>query len=1159
MFSRFFIDRPIFASVLSIIITLAGGITLSTLPLAQYPEITPPTVEVSAYYPGANAQVVADTVAAPIEQQVNGVENMMYMSSQCTNDGTYILTVTFKHDVDLNMAQVLVQNRESLAEPILPDLVKRRGVAVKKKSPSILMIVNIYSPDDRRDNLYLSNYATIQLRDELARLEGVGDITYIGQRNYSMRVWLDPQKMTFRSLTSSDVVNAITQQNIQVAAGQLGQPPVPTGQAFQFTITTLGRLTDAEQFADMILKTDAQGGVVRLRDVARIELGAQGYDQDCTLDGRATVALSVYQRPGSNALKTAQLVRAKMEELKTRFPEGVDYKIVYDTTPFIVESVDEVFNTLRDAVILVAFVVLLFLQNWRSALIPLVAVPVAIVGTFAVMAALGFSLNNLTLFGLVLAIGIVVDDAIVVVEAVEHHIEHGLAPREATIMAMNQVSSPVIAVGLVLTAVFVPCAFISGITGQFYKQFALTIATSTVISAFNSLTLSPALSALLLRPRQKGVYQALPVPAFIGIGGWAGYTWLGAYLSQLAGAWMPKGLPPLIEAWAGPGLAILAGSLLGWIASSVLNRVMGWCFSVFNQGFDVATAVYTRVVGGLLRISVVVLLLYGGLLGLTYWGFTRTPTGFIPSQDKGYLLVNVQLPDSSSLERTQQVMRHVEAIAAKVPGVSHTLAIAGQSILMNANAPNFGAMYVMLDEFHHRTRAHLSGPAIATALQDRLQVEVVDGLVNVFEAPPVNGLGTAGGFKIVIEDRGDLGNKELETVTNQVLASASKPEWSRYLSGLFTSFRANTPWLYLDIDRDKAKLEGISISELFNTLQVYLGSLYVNDFNRFGRTWQVNVQGDSSFRKQLDDLSGLRVRNDRGGMVPLGSVAQIRDVSGPVMITRYNLYPAAAINLNAAPGTSSGQAIDAMEHMVDLELPQAMRAVWTELAHLQLETGSTAMFAFTLAVVLVFLVLAAQYESWSLPLAVILVVPMCLLCSTLGVNLAHMDINIFTQVGFIVLVGLACKNAILIVEFAKKRREDGTHRTQATLEACQLRLRPIMMTSFAFILGVVPLMISQGAGAEMRRTLGTAVFSGMLGVTLFGIFLTPVFYWVIQWFSDKRAAAALAREAREESSTPPGHSRDGDGNGAAPGLPSNGEPVHIKGHGQPHASSHVVH
>jgi multidrug efflux pump subunit AcrB len=830
VFSRFFIDRPIFASVLSIMITLAGGITVISLSVAQYPEITPPTVEVSAFYPGANAQVVADTVAAPIEQQVNGVENMMYMSSQCTNDGNYILTVTFKPGVDLNMAQVLVQNRESLAEPILPDLVKRRGVSVKKKSPSILMIINIFSPDGSKDNLYLSNYATIQLRDELARLDGVGDITYIGQRNYSMRVWLDPQKMTFRNLTSSDIVDAISQQNIQVAAGQLGQPPVSTGQAFQFTITTLGRLSDPEQFADMILKTDALGGVVRLHDVGRVELGAQGYDQECTLDGKQTVALSVYQRPGSNALKTAGLVREKMEELKQRFPEGVDYAIVYDTTPFITESVHEVFKTLQDAVILVAIVVLLFLQNWRSALIPMIAVPVAIIGTFAVMAALGFSLNNLTLFGLVLAIGIVVDDAIVVVEAVEHHIEAGLKPREATIKAMDQVSAPVIAVGLVLTAVFLPCAFITGIIGQFYRQFALTIATSTVISAFNSLTLSPALSALLLRPRQKGVYQALPRAAFVAIGCWAGASLLAPQLGDWAALYLPgrmEQLGTVLPSYITPdrlnaAAAAMIGGLLGWILSRPLNAIMGWSFFQFNRGFDLATGVYARAVKGLLRVSLLVLLIYGGLLWLTYWGFTHTPTGFIPAQDKGYLLVNVQLPDSSSLDRTKAVMRHVEEVTGKLPGVAHTLSIAGQSILMNANAPNFGAMYVMLDDFRRRAHEGLSGPVMASRVQAALQDDVKDGLVNVFEAPPVDGLGTAGGFKIVVEDRGDLGSKEIETVANNVVAKGTE---EARLKGVFTSFRANTPWLFLDIDREKAKLLGVSIAELFNTLQVYLGSL----------------------------------------------------------------------------------------------------------------------------------------------------------------------------------------------------------------------------------------------------------------------------------------------------------------------------------------------
>jgi multidrug efflux pump subunit AcrB len=1103
MFSRFFIDRPIFASVLSIVVTLAGGIALFALPVTQYPEITPPTVEVSAVYPGANAQVVADTIAAPVEQYVNGVEDMMYMSSQCTNDGTYTLTVTFRPGTDLNLAQVLVQNRVALAQPILPDLVKRRGVTVKKKSPSVLMIANLFSPDGSRDNLYLSNYATIQLRDELSRLPGVGDISFLGQRDYSMRIWLDPDRMSVRNLTATDVVHAVEQQNAQVAAGQIGQPPAPDGQVFQYTMSTLGRLAENEQFGDMILRSEGDGRIIRLRDVARAELGALGYDQVCTLDGKPSVALSVYQLPGSNALETARQVRAKMEELKSRFPAGVDYAIVYDTTPFIEESVTEVFHALRDAVILVAIVVLVFLQGWRAAIIPLVAVPVAIVGTFAAMAAAGFSLNTLTLFGLVLAIGIVVDDAIVVVEAVEHHIEHGLLPRDAAIKAMDEVSGPVIAVGLVLSAVFIPCAFITGIVGQFFRQFALTIAISTVISAFNSLTLSPALAVLLLKPRAHGNHEALPRPGLIMAAVWAGYQFLTPWLQIAAAPYLANlafDARPFF-----PWLGALAGLTIGWIASGWFNRLLSWFFRIFNRGFNLVTEGYVGTVGWLLRGSLLVLLVYGGLLYLTFDVFSKTPTGFIPAQDKGYLLVNVRLPDSASLDRTMQVMQRLETIAGGATGVRHTLAIAGQSILLGANAPNFGTMYVMLDDFHHRTAKNLSGDAIAEQLKSAFDNEVQDGVVNVLGAPPIDGLGTAGGFKIVIEDRGSNGLNALQTVSQKIVDEANATPG---LQGVFTSFRADTTWLYLDIDRSETKVMGVSMADVFNTLQVYFGSLYVNDFNRFGRTWQVNMQADSKYRMRVEDLKRLKVRNDRGQMVPLAAIANVREVSGPVMLARYNLYSAALINANGAPGTSSGQALELMERVAHENVVQSMRPEWTELALLQLQAGNTAMFAFLLAVVLVFLVLAAQYESWSLPLAVILVVPMCLLCSIAGVLIARMDINIFTQIGFVVLVGLACKNAILIVEFARARHEAGVDRYRATLEACRIRLRPIVMTSLAFVFGVVPLVLGAGAGAEMRRTLGTAVFAGMLGVTLFGILLTPVFFYVIQWFADRRSKGA---------------------------------------------------
>jgi multidrug efflux pump subunit AcrB len=1125
VFSRFFIHRPIFASVLSIVITLGGGIALFTLPIAQYPEIAPPTVEVSANYPGANAQVVADTVAAPIEQAVNGVEGMMYMSSQCANDGSYSLTVTFKPGTDLNIAQVLVQNRESLAEPILPELVKRRGISVKKKSPNVLMIVNLFSAEETqpakdgknkmkaregRTSLELSNYATIQIRDELSRLQGVGDVTYLGQRNYSMRLWLDPQKLAAYNLNSQDIIQAVQAQNIQVAAGQIGQPPTPSGQMSQYIITTLGRLQSTEQFSNIVIRNTGTS-LLYLKDVASIELGAQSYDQTCTLDKKPSVALSIYQLPGSNALDVAHRVRERMKQLKERFPPGIDYAIVYDTTPFIEESISEVRETLIDAIVLVAVVMLLFLQNWRSALIPLIAVPVAIVGTFAVMAAIGFSLNNLTLFGLVLAIGIVVDDAIVVVEAVEHHIEHGLNPRDATIKAMQQVSGPVVAIGLVLGAVFVPAAFISGITGQFFRQFALTIAVSTLLSAFNSLTLSPALAALLLRPRVKGFFEPIPAVLFGLFGAWVGHK-LGRHWAQSALDLLPVEIPTalldLLKTWGPIALGAMAGLLLGlfeFILGKLVGRPVNWVltrlFRAFEHAFDFCVGAYTRTVSKVLRVSALGLVVYGGLIALTWWGFTRTPTGFIPAQDKGYLLVNVQLPDAASTARTERAVQQIEAIALSTPGVKHTVAMSGQSILLNANAPNFGALYVMLDDFDKRTAQGLSSDAIADKLQERFDKEMPSAAVNIFGAPPVEGLGTAGGFKIVLLDTSNAEPIALQKSADHIVsAGAADP----YLQGLFTSYRADTPWIELVIDRAQAKDRGVSIDDIRTTLESTLGPYYINDFNRFGRTWQVNVQAKDSFRQSAEDIKLIQVRNNMNQMVPLADFATVRSFSGPVTIQRYNMYESAAIHADAAPGASSGQAITELGKVADDGLPQAMRPEWTELAFLQLQTGNTAMWVFLLAVVLVFLVLAAQYESWSLPLAVILVVPMCLLCAVAGVAAAKMDINIFTQIGFLVLVGLACKNAILIVEFAKKRHEDGASRYEAILAACELRLRPIIMTSFAFIVGVIPLLLSEGAGAEMRRTLGTAVFAGMLGVTLFGIFLTPVFYYIIQWISDMR-------------------------------------------------------
>ncbi len=1120
MISQFFIDRPIFASVLSIVIVIIGGVALTTLPIAQYPEVVPPTIQISAMYPGANAKVVADTVAAPIEQEVNGVEDMLYMFSKSTNDGQMYLDVTFNVGTDLNMAQVLTQNRVAIAEAKLPEEVKRQGVTTKKKSPSILMCVNLISPDKRYDQLYLSNYATIQVKDALARLEGIGDVTFLGARDYSLRVWLDPERLASRNLTASDVTKALREQNVQVAAGRLGQPPVPQGQAFQVAINVLGRLVEPEEFADIIIKTGADGQVTRIRDVGRTELGAKNYDVNSYLDGEPSITLAVFQLPGSNALETAEAVRSKMDELASRFPEGLEYRIVYDTTVFVDESVHEVYKALIEAFILVFIVVLVFLQNWRATLIPMIAVPVSLIGTMAVMAAMGFSLNNLSLFGLVLAIGIVVDDAIVVVESVELNMASGLSPKEATRKSMKEISGALIAIALVLSSVFIPTAFIAGISGQFYRQFALTIAASTIISAFNALTFSPALCALLLKPHAHGSgghahREVLPRLGIVVLFGLIAYAVLPAYVAPLFGVTLPEGHGGEAAAHAESGLALwgvravtfVAGGVIGWLLTGVVNRALDALFRGFNWCFDRAIAGYGAVVRTLLRVSLVVLAVYGGLMFMTYLGFTTVPVGFIPEQDKGYLIVNAQLPDGASLERTESVVSRLQKVAAETPGVAHTIAVPGYSILNSTNIANLGGMFVILEPFEERKLdPNLSASAIAANMR-KSYAGIQEAAIAIFGAPPVDGLGNTGGFKLQLQDRADTGLSALqENVDNMAAAGNARPE----LLGLFSSFRADQPQIFVDLNRTQAKAQGIALSDIFDTLQVYLGSAYANDFTRFGRNWQVNVQAEPRFRLHPTDIGRLKVRNAEGEMVPLGALLSVEESSGPSIVNHYNMYPSAEINGGAAPGYSSGQAIALMEELAAQELPPTMGYEWTELALQQKLAGNTAIFVFILGSVFVFLVLSAQYESWSLPIAIILIVPMCLLAAITGVWLMGMDNNIFTQIGLVVLIGLAAKNAILIVEFAKQLQDQGRARNDATVEASKLRLRPILMTSLAFTLGVLPLLLAKGAGAEMRVALGLAVFSGMVGVTIFGIFFTPVFYSTIRWLTESKKAPSPA-------------------------------------------------
>jgi hydrophobe/amphiphile efflux-1 (HAE1) family protein len=1040
--SRFFIQRPIFAAMVSAAILLAGLIALPRLPISEYPQVVPPTVVVRASYPGASPSTIAETVASPLEQAITGVEDMLYQYSQATSDGVMTLTITFKLGTDVDKAQVQVQNRVAQALPKLPQEVQRLGVTTNKASPDITLAVFVFSPDGRYDQTYLSNFVALRIKDELSRLDGIGDVQSFGGGAYSMRVWLDPEKVATRGLTAGDVVAAIREQNIQVAAGQLGAPPAANGANFQLAINTKGRLIDETDFENIIVKTGDAGQVVRLRDVARVELGSDNYALRAMLNGRTAVAIPIFQRPGSNAIAISDAVRAKMAELKKSFPQGIDYDVAYDPTVFVRGSITAVVHTLLEAIVLVVLVVILFLQTWRASIIPLLAVPVSLIGTFGVMYLLGFGLNALSLFGLVLAIGIVVDDAIVVVENVERNIANGLAPLDATRQAMKEVTGPIIATALVLCAVFVPTAFITGLSGQFYKQFALTIAISTIISAFNSLSLSPALSALLLKSHDA------PPDRF----------------------------------------------------SRLLNSLFGWLFRPFNRFFARASNGYVGTVTRVLRAGSIALFVYAGLLGLTWLGFAHTPTGFVPPQDKQYLVAYAQLPDAATLDRTESVIRRMSSTALATPGVESVPAFPGLSINGFTNATNAGIAFTPLKPFEQRRAADRSASAIAATLRAQYS-KIQDAYIAVFPPPPVQGLGTIGGFKLQVEDRGNLGPDELYRQTQNLIAKARKrPE----LAGLFSGFQVNVPQVQVDVDREKAKAAGVALQDLYDTMQVYLGALYVNDFNRFGRTYQVNAQAEPNFRLTPEDIGRLKTRNLRGDMIPLSSFVSVRESSGPDRVMHYNGYTAADINGGPAPGYSSGQAQKAMEEVARAELPNGMTFEWTDLTFQQILAGNSMVYVFPLVVLLVFIVLAALYESLSLPLVVILIVPMCLFSAIVGVQLAGSDNNIFTQIGLIVLVGLACKNAILIVEFARDRELAGESTWQAVLDACRLRLRPILMTSLAFVMGVVPLVTSHGAGAEMRHAMGVAVFSGMLGVTLFGLLLTPVFYLAVSKLKSAR-------------------------------------------------------
>ncbi len=1057
-FAHFFVDRPVFASVLSIILVILGGLAFFNLPVAEYPDIAPPTIVVRATYPGANAETVAATVATPLEQEVNGVEDMIYMSSYSTGDGSMGLTITFKLGTDLDKAQVLVQNRVSIAVPRLPQEVQRLGVTTRKASPDLMMVVHMLSPDDSRDQLYVSNYAQSNIRDVLLRLDGVGDITLFGAREYSMRIWLDPQKMSAYGLAGGDIVKALQEQNVQVSGGALGTPPEAADNAFQITVSTQGRFEDIRQFRNVIVKATDDGRLVRLSDIARVELGAKDYVTNSYLNGKPAVALAIYQRPGSNALQAADDIIATMERLKQDFPEGLNYRVVYNPTEFISESVKEVYRTLFEALALVVLVVIIFLQNWRTVLIPLVAIPVSLIATFAVMAIFGFSLNTLSLFGLVLAIGIVVDDAIVVVENVERNIADGMKPRDAAHETMDQVGGAVIAIALVLTAVFVPTALIPGISGQFYRQFALTIAASTIISAINSLTLSPALCAAILRPHA----TEAPLRA--------------------------------------PGVGLLRGAAAG-----------------FNAGFENASVFYGRLVGALTRRKVLMLSVYGLLAAATVYMINRVPTGFIPLLDRGYAIVVIQTPDGSSLTRTDKVTQEAASIITQTPGVKDAVTFVGFSGATFTNAPNAAAIFARFNSYPNRLSNGLNAEKIIGLLSSRL-ASIQDAFIFVVPPPAVRGIGNAGGFKLEVQDRGGVGLRGLLAATYELMGRArANPQ----LTGVFTTFGANTPQIYLDIDRVKARMLNVPISNIFEALQVNLGSAYANDFNTLGRVYQVRVQADERFRMERQDIARLKVRSATGALVPLGTLVDIKDTAGPDLVQRYNLYTAVPLQGSAAHGVSSGEALQEMAKLAADVLPPGTSFEWTELAYQQQQSGNTAAYIFALSVLFVFLVLAAQYESWSLPLAIILIVPMGVLSAMLGMNWRGLDNNILTQIGLVVLVGLAAKNAILIVEFA--RQIETTERlspVDAVVKSCRLRLRPILMTAFAFIFGVVPLVVASGPGAELRQAIGTAVFSGMIGVTFFGLVLTPVFYVTLRELLGPRPAAASEQAKAPPAATP---------------------------------------